>query len=206
MKTKQITLLKQAPLQSSKLAEKDYRQIPSETILSSEGLIKDGHIYDTKLKGWVYLGHVDVSHLELASILIKPFEGLRLAAYICPANVPTIGYGTTRINGQPIKMGLTITKEKAEELLINDIKSFEAGIVSKYPTYKSLSKYQQAAILSFAYNVGTGAFLSSTFAKRVAIKDPMSFEELRKWNKGGGKVLAGLTRRREAEIAMFKAD
>src|SRR5690606_6021729 len=131
--------------------------------------------------------------------LIKPFEGLKLPAYLCPANVWTIGYGTTR----GVQKGQTITAAEAERLLRADLAVFEAGVSKavKVP----LEQHEFDALVSFAYNVGLGAFQKSTLLRLLNAGDKAgAAKQFDRWNKAGGKVLAGLTRRREAERKLFE--
>lgn len=131
--------------------------------------------------------------------LIKRFEGLRLKAYICPAGVPTIGYGTTK----GVRMGQTITEEEAERLLREDVAVFERGVdeAVKVP----LNPNQRAALVSFAYNVGLGAFRTSTLLRLLNKGDYAgAAKQFDRWTKGGGKVLPGLVKRRAAERELFE--
>ncbi|MGL5950289.1 MAG: lysozyme [Cetobacterium sp.] len=130
--------------------------------------------------------------------LIKKFEGLKLTAYRCPAGVPTIGYGTT----SNVKLGTTITEEKAEDLLKKDLVRFETAV--KTVVRVKLNQNQFDALVSFSYNVGTGALQSSTLLKKLNQGDYKgASEEFQKWNRAGGKVLNGLIKRREAEKELF---
>jgi len=134
--------------------------------------------------------------------LIKQFEGLKLETYICPAGVPTIGYGTTKIDGKKLTIGMQITKEQAEGYLRNDVKVFENHVqrLVKVP----LTQNMFDALVSFTYNLGAGNLGRSTLLKKLNDRDyGGAAEELLRWNKAGGKVLNGLVRRREAEKALF---
>jgi lysozyme len=136
--------------------------------------------------------------------LIKSFEGYYANAYLCPANVPTIGWGTIRYpNGQKVKMGDKCTIEQATAYLINDLKGFESSVDAM--CVDSLTQSQFDALVSFTYNLGAGNLKSSTLLKKVNINplDTTIKAEFLKWNKAGGKVLAGLTRRREAEANLY---
>jgi lysozyme len=133
---------------------------------------------------------------------IKEFEGLRLTAYKCSAGVWTIGYGHT--NG--VKQGQTITAEKAEELLKEDLFSFEQGvIVLAGQKGFSTTQGQFDALVDFAYNLGLSALRSSTLVKRIAENASLSViqAEFKKWVIAGGKVLPGLQRRREWEANRY---
>lgn len=136
--------------------------------------------------------------------LIKSFEGLFLKPYLCPAKVPTIGYGTiTYPNGQ--KVALTdpeITESQAEEYLEHEINEKTSG-VNKYVKIP-ISQNQFDALVSFAYNVGLGALQKSTLLKLLNAGDVSgAAEQFLRWNKAGGVELKGLTRRREAERSLF---
>jgi lysozyme len=135
--------------------------------------------------------------------LIKHFEGCHLDAYLCPANVVTIGWGTTgKVDGVPLKLGMKITQEKADELLKQDMAKFERAVKSCVTV--PLSQNQFDALVSFAYNCGAEALRSSTLLKLLnAGNYPAVPVQLSRWNKGGGKVLAGLVRRRAAEGTLF---
>ena len=146
--------------------------------------------------------------LKPALKIIKEFEGLRLEAYRCPAGVPTIGYGATRMIDKPVRMGDKITAEFAEELLVNQVENlFAPGLFALLPMAKTWKPDQQAALVSWAFNVGLGAVEDSTLRKRLMAKESPATvvaEELPRWNKGdGGKMLEGLKRRRAAEVALF---
>lgn len=142
--------------------------------------------------------------LNKASIdLIKSYEGLRLTAYLCPANIPTIGYGHTRTVIRTDVGKRTISQVEAERLLEQDLVRFENAVkgLVKVP----LTSNQYGALVSFTYNLGEGNLASSTLLKRLNASDfAGASAEFAKWNKAGGKVLAGLTRRRAAEAALFR--
>jgi len=132
--------------------------------------------------------------------IIRKYEGLRLTAYLCPANVWTIGYGST---GPHVKPGLTITATQADALLQTDLDRFEAAVSLGAP--KS-SQAQFDAMVSLAFNIGTGAFLGSTLLRKHNAGDHAGARaEFARWNKAGGKVLAGLSNRRAAEAALYAA-
>jgi len=139
-----------------------------------------------------------MSPSDKALELIRQFEGLRLAAYKCPAGVPTIGYGTTK----GVKMGMTVTKDEAERLLQADVYPFSQQI-NKLVKVK-LNQNQFDALVSFVYNVGAGAFAESTMLKLInqSLLDDAANQFVR-WNKANGEVLPGLTRRRMAERDLF---
>lgn len=130
--------------------------------------------------------------------LIKSFEGLSLSAYRDPVGVWTIGYGTT----SGIKSGMRISQSQAESYLKQDLARFENAVKSNVKV--SLNSDQFSALVSFAYNVGEGALASSTLLRMLNQSDYQgAADQLLRWNKGDGVELAGLTRRRKAERAMF---
>jgi lysozyme len=136
--------------------------------------------------------------------LIKEFEGCKLKSYQCSAKKWTIGYGNTFYeDGSPVLPGHAITQEKANqlfELIANEFASKVAKLVSS-----NVTDNQFGALVSFAYNCGIANLQKSTLLKKVNANhsDPTIRTEFLKWNKAGGKVLAGLTRRREAEANLY---
>jgi lysozyme len=136
--------------------------------------------------------------------LIKEFEGCKLKAYRCSALRWTIGFGNTFYeDGSPVMPGHAITQEKANQLFEIIANDFSAK-VAKLVTSK-VSENQFGALVSFAYNCGLINLQKSTLLKKVNANpnDLTINAEFLKWNKAGGKVLAGLTRRREAESKLY---
>jgi len=134
--------------------------------------------------------------------IIKEFEGCKLTAYLCPAKVWTIGFGSTRHpDGTAVKAGDRITKKQAEEYLELEVRRRLAEM--KLPA--SLNDNQRAALVSFQYNVGHRNWMRSTLRRFVFWKpnDFIIHREFAKWNKAGGKVWPGLTRRRKAEADLY---
>ena len=139
--------------------------------------------------------------------LIKHFEGCELTAYLCPAKIPTIGYGNTfYADGKPVKLGDKITKEQAEALLPNVVEKF-AQSVNK-AVKRIILQHEFDALVSFTYNVGIGNFSKSTLCQKVNANAPVSeiVAEFMKWNKACGKVLDGLTKRRKAEAHLYSSN
>lgn len=131
--------------------------------------------------------------------LVKHFEGCHLKSYRCPANVLTIGYGHT---GPDVKEEMSITQGQADELLKLDMERFENAVRScvKVP----IDQGQFDALVSFAFNCGAQALKASTLLKKLNAVDVIgAAQEFHRWNKGGGKVLKGLVRRRAAEAHLF---
>ena len=136
--------------------------------------------------------------------LIKSFEGLRLDAYLCSAGKPTVGFGSTFFeDGTPVKLGDKITKERADSLFEKVSDSFAAKV--KGLIKSDINENQFSALVSFSFNVGIGNLKSSTLLKKVNANpmDASIRNEFLKWNRASGKVLAGLTRRREAEANLY---
>lgn len=135
--------------------------------------------------------------------MVKRFEGKYLEAYVCPAGVWTIGYGHTgMVDGAPIAAGMKITEEKAEELLHLDMEKFERAVTRLVQV--SYNQNQFDALVSFAFNCGEGALQKSTLLRKLNAGDYLGAAgEFARWNKGGGKVLPGLTKRRAAEKELF---
>lgn len=132
--------------------------------------------------------------------LIKEFEGFRSRAYLCPAGVWTVGYGHT----QGVRSGDVVTREQAEALLRQDLTDAEHA-VDKWVDVP-LGGNQFAALVSFVFNVGSGAFKDSTLLRLLNRGDYLSVPgQLKRWNKSGGRVLKGLVRRREAEAKLWSA-
>ena len=130
--------------------------------------------------------------------MIKFFEGFESKAYLCPANVWTIGYGRTK----NVKEGDTITEIQAERDLLEELEVFGNQVLNtvKVP----LKQNELDALTSWTYNLGVGNLQSSTLLKELNSKNyNAAGQEMLRWNKAGGKVLAGLTRRREAEAKLW---
>jgi lysozyme len=137
--------------------------------------------------------------------LMHDFEGLRLEAYLCPAKLPTIGYGNTFYeDGSRVKMGEKITKTRADELFTNVVNKTFAEPLKKL-LKKPLNENQFSALVCFAYNVGMGNLSKSTLLRMVNVNpnDDAIREQFMRWNKAGGKEMAGLTRRRKAEADLY---
>lgn len=136
--------------------------------------------------------------------LIKQWEGLRLRSYKDSVGIWTIGYGTTRINGSPVKPGQTCTEAEALQWLHRDIETIRAPAIDKLVT-APLSDNAFGALLSFCYNLGVNALAKSTLLKRLNANEPRETvaAEFSKWNKADGQVLDGLTNRRAAEAKLF---
>ncbi len=135
--------------------------------------------------------------------LIKEFEGCKLTAYQDSVGVWTIGYGWTQpVDGKPIRAGMTIKQETAERLLKTGLVSYESDVSRLVKV--GLNQGQFDALVSFTYNLGARSLSTSTLLRKLNSGDYAgAADEFLRWNKAGGKVLNGLTRRREAERALF---
>lgn len=135
--------------------------------------------------------------------MIASFESFEPKAYYCPAGVLTIGYGHTGTNaqGQELQESDTVTHEQAMRLLYEDVLWAEDAVNEQR---LDLTQNQFDALVSFVFNVGATAFAHSTLLKKLKSCDfEDAADEFLRWNKAGGKVLRGLTARREAERDLF---
>ena len=136
--------------------------------------------------------------------IIRKYEGLRLQAYLCPAGVWSIGFGSTFYeNGSKVQEGDKITIDRADRLLFDIVQKFEISVRGLIK--KPLNENQIGALTSFAFNVGVGSLKSSTLLKKVnANPDDLTIHnEFLRWTKAGGKQLKGLVARREAEADLY---
>lgn len=135
--------------------------------------------------------------------LIKQFEGCKLTAYQDSVGIWTIGYGWTQpVDGKSIRAGMSINQETADRLLKTGLVSYEND-VSRLVKVR-LAQWQFDALVSFTYNLGARSLSTSTLLRKLNAGDYAgAADEFLRWNKAGGKVLNGLTRRREAERALF---
>ena len=135
--------------------------------------------------------------------LLKKFEGCKLKAYKCPAGILTIGYGHTSAAGTPTVIdGMTISQKQADDILRQDLVKYETAVQGLVA--QNLTQHQFDVLVDFCYNAGAGALKSSTLLKKINAGDFDAVPaELMKWTKGGGKVLPGLVRRRQAESAWW---
>ncbi|ESK54317.1 lysozyme [Acinetobacter tjernbergiae] len=135
--------------------------------------------------------------------LITSFEDEKLNAYDDGVGVWTIGFGTTVYpNGVKVKKGDVCTAEQAKAFFTYDLKRFEAAVNGAVKV--SLTQNQFDALVLLTYNIGSAAFKSSTLLKKLNTKDYAgAADQFLVWNCGGGEVLKGLVRRREAERTLF---
>jgi len=140
--------------------------------------------------------------VDLAVPLIQRFEGCKLTAYPDPGTGGdpwTVGWGAT---GPGIKPGVKWTQAQADERLRDDVAHFAAKVA---PLVKVQTTHaQMAALISLAYNIGVGALSGSTLLRKLNAGDYRgAAEQFARWNRAGGKVMRGLTNRRNAEAALF---
>jgi lysozyme len=149
-----------------------------------------------------------IKALDVAAQLCKTFEGFRAAPYLCPAGVATIGYGNTfYADGVEVTLqDKPIAQSEAESMLLTSLATLYLPAVLKASPGLIAHPEKLGALTDFAYNLGAARYRASTLRKRIDAGDwEGAADELLKWTKGGGKVLPGLVRRREAERALFLA-
>ena len=137
--------------------------------------------------------------------LITEFEGLRLKPYLDSVGVPTIGYGSTYYeDGTKVKMtDKPITKKRAFQLFQKVADDFAFKVNKKL--FRRVNQNQFNALVSLAYNIGMGNFTESTLLDKVN-KNPLDrdiYNQFLRWNKGGGRVIYGLTVRRKREAELY---
>ena len=146
-------------------------------------------------------------NLELAAELCKRFEGFRSKPYLCPANVATIGYGSTYYADKR-KVTLEdapMSEQDAHALLLIELEHTYLPSVLRQCPILATDERKCNSIVDFVYNLGNGRLQTSTLKRKINAQDwEGAKEQLMLWNKGGGKVLAGLTKRRKAECALFE--
>lgn len=145
-------------------------------------------------------------NLELAASLCRQFEGFRSKPYLCPANVATIGYGSTYYadRRKVILEDPPMTQEEANHLLMIELEhTYLPGVLRNCPILLT-DERKCNAIVSYAYNLGIGRLQTSTLKRKINASDwDGAKEQLMLWTKGGGKVLPGLLKRRQAECSLL---
>lgn len=151
-------------------------------------------------------------NLEIAAELCRRFEGFRSSVYLCPAGVPTIGYGSTYYpGGRKVAMSDTaIDEPTARAMLMQELlHTYAPGVLRQCPGLMALAMMTNDwrklnAIVDFAYNLGVGRLQTSTLRRKINAQDwDGAREQLMLWTRGGGRVLPGLVRRRQAEAALL---
>ena len=142
--------------------------------------------------------------IQVAAALCRMFEGCYLSPYLCSAGVPTIGFGATYYeDGTAVSLSdPPITRDRAEALLLWMVTTrYLPAVLKLCPGVDN--PHRLAALIDFTFNLGAGALKASTLRRKVNAGEWKSVpDELRKWVKGGGKVLRGLVRRRDAEAVL----
>jgi lysozyme len=145
-------------------------------------------------------------NLDIAASLCKQFEGFRGKPYLCPAGIPTIGYGSTYYSdGKKVTLNdPPISEPEAAQLLLHELQyTYLPGVLRNCPILLTDEK-KCNAIVDFAYNLGTGRLQTSTLKRKINEQDwDAAKEQLMLWNKGGGRVLPGLDKRRKAECQLL---
>jgi GH24 family phage-related lysozyme (muramidase) len=153
---------------------------------------------------------IEITPLEIhpeAARLVKLAEELRLAAYLCPAGIPTIGWGHTH----GVELWQTCTEEQAEEFFRQDYAAAASAV--SFSVSASLTPSMKGALVSLVFNIGAGSFEGSTLLSHLNAREyQLAADEFKRWNKGrhpkSGQlvVLPGLNVRRRDERALFLAD
>ncbi len=151
-------------------------------------------------------------NLDLAAELCRRFEVFRSKPYLCPAGIPTIGYGSTYYaDGRKVQLTDPPMEEpQARALLMAELlHTYAPGVIRQCPILLTLAVTQKDwhkinAIVDFCYNLGVGRLQTSTLRRKINAQDwDAAKEQLMLWTRGGGKVLPGLVKRRQAECALM---
>jgi len=150
-------------------------------------------------------------NLQLAVELCRRFEGYRASPYLCPAGIPTIGYGSTYYpGGRKVAMSdPAIDEPTARRMLVDELlHTYAPGVIRQCPVLLTLAASGDLgkinAIVDFAYNLGVGRLQTSTLKRKINAQDwEGAKEQLMLWTRGGGRVLPGLVKRRSAEAALL---
>lgn len=145
-------------------------------------------------------------NLELAAELCRRFEGFRAKPYLCPAGIPTIGYGSTYYSdGRKVSLSdPPISEPEAYTLLMQELHHTYLPAVLRLCPVLATDERRLNAIVDFAYNLGNGRLQTSTLRRKINAKDwNGAKEQLMLWTRGGGKVLPGLLKRRQAECSLM---
>ena len=145
-------------------------------------------------------------NLDIAAALCKQFEGYRGKPYLCPAGIPTIGYGATYYSdGRKVTLqDPPILEPEATQLLLHELHhTFLPGVLRQCPILLTDEKKCNATV-DFAFNLGVGRLQTSTLKRKINAQDwAGAKEQLMLWTKGNGRVLPGLFKRRTAECALL---
>jgi len=144
--------------------------------------------------------------VDLAAELCRRFEGFKSKPYLCPAGIPTIGYGSTYYSdGKKVTLqDPAITEVEARALLLSELRHTYAPGVMRLCPGLATNPAAFNAIVDFCYNLGVGRLQTSTLRRKINAQDwEGAKEQLMLWTRGGGKVLPGLVKRRTAECALI---
>lgn len=145
-------------------------------------------------------------NLTIAAELCKRFEGFRSKPYLCPAGIATIGYGSTYYaDGRKVTLqDAWVSEQQAYDLLMHELNhTYLPGVLRLCPVLAN-DERRCNAIVDFVYNLGVGRLQTSTLRRKINAQDwDGAKEELMKWTRGGGKVLPGLVKRRQAEVSLL---
>lgn len=145
-------------------------------------------------------------NLDIAAALCRQFEGFKSKPYLCPAGIPTIGYGSTYYaDGRKVTLqDAPISEADARALLMAELQhTYLPGVLRNCPGLAT-DERRLNAIVDFAYNLGVGRLQTSTLKRKINAQDwAGAKEQLMLWTRGGGKVLPGLLKRRTAECALL---
>ncbi len=135
--------------------------------------------------------------------LIKELEGVRNLAYKDSIGIPTIGIGFIRVNGKKVTMGMYLSDEEIKEEFFKQIAIYEEIVNENVKS--SINQNQFDALVSWVFNLGENNFKNSTLRRKVNINpnDPSIKDQFLKWNRAGGKIIPGLTMRREKEYQYY---
>ena len=146
-------------------------------------------------------------NLSIAAGLCQVFEGFRTKPYLCPAGIATIGYGSTYYrNGVKVTLqDVAISEPEAMALLVHELQcTYTPGVLRLCPGLAT-DERRLNAIVDFCYNLGVGRLQTSTLRRKINECDWAAAEvELNKWVRGGGKILPGLVKRRQAEASLLR--
>ena len=145
-------------------------------------------------------------NLELAAELCRRFEGFKSKPYLCPAGIPTIGYGSTYYSdGRKVTLqDAPMDEPAARALLMYELNHTYLPAVLRHCPILMSDERKCNAIVDFCYNLGVGRLQTSTLKRKINAQDwEGAKEQLKLWVRGGGKVLNGLVKRRDAECALF---
>ena len=145
-------------------------------------------------------------NLEIASALCRQFEGFKSKPYLCPAGIPTIGYGSTYYSdGRKVTLqDAPMDEPAARALLMYELNHTYLPAVLRHCPVLASDEPKCNAIVDFCYNLGVGRLQTSTLKRKINAQDwEGAKEQLKLWVRGGGVVLNGLVKRRDAECALF---